>query len=161
MGISLRAIFMSWTYLFAAVILDVAATVTLKYSSGLTRPYVAVLAFLLFGISVAAVGLALRDIPLLAVYTVWLGTGIALVAIIGGIWFDEALSPAGWVSISAILLGVIGLSLSNTPTEPSVEGQGIASGVEGVPRFDVERESGIPRQVGELRMVAGEFELPR
>ncbi len=105
---------MSWTYLFAAVILDVGATVALKASGGLSRPVLLAISVVLFGVSIFAVGLALRDLPLLSVYAIWLGLGIGLAAVAGGLWFQESLTTGGWLSVGAIVVGVFGLAMSAT-----------------------------------------------
>ena len=48
------------------------------------------------------------------VYAIWAGLGTALIAVIGIFWFQESVSLLKIVSIVFIILGVVGIHLSQT-----------------------------------------------
>jgi small multidrug resistance pump len=58
--------------------------------------------------------LALKKIELSIAYAIWAGLGTALIAIIGIAWFAESISPLKIVSIVFVIMGVVGLHLSQT-----------------------------------------------
>jgi small multidrug resistance pump len=59
--------------------------------------------------------LALRKWDVSVAYAIWSGLGTALIAVIGVLYFGEALTWARAVSILLILIGVVGLNLSGSP----------------------------------------------
>ena len=103
---------MSVLYLAAAIVLEICGTTLLKLSQGFTRiGSVGALVFC-YAASFVLLSLALRVIDLSIAYALWSGVGTAIVAAIGIVWFGE---PAGaWklLSLTLIVLGVVGLHLS-------------------------------------------------
>ena len=76
---------MAWLHLFVAILFEVAGTVALKASNGLTRPAPAAVTVAGYAISFYFMGLALRTIPLGLAYAVWSGAGIATLAVLGAL----------------------------------------------------------------------------
>jgi small multidrug resistance pump len=101
----------SWLYLSTAIILEVIGTVSMKLSQGFTRLLPTVAMFVLYGLSLAAMNLALRQIDVSIVYAVWSGVGTALITIIGIFWFREPMTALKMVSIFLIIVGVVGLNV--------------------------------------------------
>jgi small multidrug resistance pump len=101
----------SWLYLSTAIILEVIGTVSMKLSQGFTRLLPTVAMFVLYGLSLAAMNLALRQIDVSIVYAVWSGVGTALITIIGIFWFREPMTVLKMVSIFLIIVGVVGLNV--------------------------------------------------
>lgn len=101
-----------WLYLTLAIVLEVAGTTSMKVSDGLSRLVPSVLIFVFYGASFAFLTLALKRIDVSLAYAVWAGTGTALIAAIGGIWFGEVLTPTRIACIGLIVAGVVGLNLS-------------------------------------------------
>jgi small multidrug resistance pump len=51
------------------------------------------------------------------VYAVWSGAGIAVVALLGIVWFGESRSPVKLLSIALIIIGVLLLHASTLQTQ--------------------------------------------
>jgi small multidrug resistance pump len=102
----------SWLLLFVAIVCEVAGTLTLKFTEGMTRvkPTALMLAFYLaslFGLS-----LAVERIPVGTAYAVWAGLGTLMVAAVGMVWFKEQVTLVRCVSALLIVIGVAGLYLT-------------------------------------------------
>ena len=103
---------MYWFYLAMAIVLEVGGTTCMKLSEGFTRLIPSVLVFVLYMASFAFMILALKKMELGVVYAIWAGLGTALIALIGIVWFQESVSLLKIASIVFIVLGVVGLRLS-------------------------------------------------
>ena len=103
---------MCWFYLAMAILLEVVGTTCMKLAEGFTRLIPSVLVFVLYGASFSFMILALKKIELGITYAIWAGLGTALITLIGIVWFEESVSPLKVVSIVFIVLGVVGLRLS-------------------------------------------------
>ena len=104
---------MHWLYLVGAILLEVAGTTSMKLSDGLTKPLPSILIFVFYAISFVALTLALKKIPISVAYAIWSGVGTALIAVIGILYFKEALSLAKLACIGLVVIGVIGLNALN------------------------------------------------
>ena len=100
--------------LTAAITLEVAGTVSMRLSEGFTKLIPSVLIFLFYAASFAALTIALKKIEIGTAYAIWAGSGTALIAIVGVIYFKEPVSALKAGSILLIILGVVGLNLSGT-----------------------------------------------
>jgi small multidrug resistance pump len=103
---------MSWLYLVLAIVLEVSGTTSMKLSQGFTQTLPSVLMFLFYGLSLAALTLALKSIDVSMAYAIWSGLGTALIATVGVVWLKEPLNTLKIVSLLLIIIGVIGLNLS-------------------------------------------------
>lgn len=103
----------SWFYLLIAIFFGVLGTVSMKLSHGLKkwRPSVSLIFF--YFISFIALTLAIQGIDMSIVYAVWSGVGTVLVAIIGVLVFKESVSIRKLLSLTLVVLGVIGIHLNN------------------------------------------------
>ena len=101
----------AWAYLFAAIFLEVAGTISMKLSDGFTKLTPSVLLFVFYIASFVALTLALKRLDVSITYAVWSGVGTALIALIGIYYFKEPLTALKIISIVLIILGVIGLNL--------------------------------------------------
>jgi len=99
-------------YLILAIVFEVSGTTSMKFSQGFTKLIPSVLIFLCYAISFFFLTLTLKKLELSITYAVWAGLGTALIAGIGIIWFKEPVTLTKLVSITLIILGVIGLNLS-------------------------------------------------
>ena len=109
---------MYWFYLAMAILTEVMGTTCMKLSEGFTRAVPSVLVFVLYMVSFAFMILVLKKMELGVVYAIWAGLGTALIAIIGIAWFQESVSLLKIVSIVFIVLGVMGLRLSELARGP-------------------------------------------
>jgi len=109
---------MYWFYLAMAIVLEVTGTTCMKLSEGFTRLIPSVLVFVLYMVSFSFMILALKKMELGVVYAIWAGLGTAMIALIGIVWFQESVSLLKIVSIVFIVLGVVGLHLSQMAQGP-------------------------------------------
>jgi len=100
-----------WIFLVCAIALEVAGTTSMKLSEGFTRLVPSVALFVFYAASFVALTLALKRIELSVAYAVWSGLGTAIVAVIGFLWFREAITALKLLSIALIVAGVVGLNL--------------------------------------------------
>ena len=103
---------MSWLLLTAAIVFEVAGTISLKLSQGFTRPvWVAgVIAFYLT--SLFFLSMVVRVMPVSTAYAVWSALGTALVAVIGIAVFDELGGLLKVACLALIIVGVAGLHMA-------------------------------------------------
>jgi small multidrug resistance pump len=111
---------MSWIYLVLAILTEVTGTTNMKLSQGFTKLIPSVLIFVFYGISFVFLTFALKKIDISVAYTVWAGVGTALIAAIGFAYFKEPVTALKAISIVLIIAGVIGLTLTETHTNPAV-----------------------------------------
>jgi small multidrug resistance pump len=102
-----------WLPLILAIVLEVAGTICMKLSMGFSRLAPSILTFVFYGLAFTALTFSLKKIDISIAYTVWSGIGTSLIVIIGFIYFKEQITSLKLASIALIILGVIGLNLSN------------------------------------------------
>ncbi len=103
---------MSWLFLFAAILSEVAGTMAMKFAEGFTKLLPSILIFVFYAIAFAFVTLALKKIEISVAYTIWAGVGTVLIALIGIVYFGESATLLKFVSIALVLAGVVGLKIS-------------------------------------------------
>ncbi|HUE94035.1 quaternary ammonium compound efflux SMR transporter SugE [Pseudomonas sp.] len=104
---------MSWIILLLAGLFEVGWAVGLKYTDGFTRPLPTLLTVAAIIVSLALLGLAMKELPLGTAYAIWTGVGAIGTVIAGIILFGEALSLLRIASVALILCGLVGLKLSH------------------------------------------------
>jgi small multidrug resistance pump len=57
--------------------------------------------------------IALKHLEMGLTYAVWAGAGTALTAILGMIWFNEAMSISRLAGLALIVVGVVALNISS------------------------------------------------
>ena len=102
-----------WALLLIAIGFEVVGTTFMKLSGGFERPGPSFALFVCYGVSFAALTLALKEIDVGVAYAIWSGLGTAAIAAIGVLVFGEALTAARVFWIGVIVLGVAGLQLSS------------------------------------------------
>jgi small multidrug resistance pump len=103
---------MSWIYLIVAIALEVAGTVCMKLSEGCTQLWPAALMLVFYALGLGAMSLAVQSIDVSIGYALWTGVGLAIVALIGIVWFEEPVSMLKLASLLLIIVGVAGLNYS-------------------------------------------------
>ncbi|WP_339487215.1 quaternary ammonium compound efflux SMR transporter SugE [Pseudomonas sp. EL_65y_Pfl2_R95] len=104
---------MSWIILFFAGLFEVGWAVGLKYTDGFTRPLPTALTIGAMAISLALLGMAMKDLPLGTAYAIWTGIGAIGTVVAGIILFGESMAPMRLISVALIVCGLLGLKLSN------------------------------------------------
>lgn len=102
----------SWISLTIAIIFGVLGTISMKLSHGLqwVKPTACLVIF--YTISFVAMTFAMKNIDLSVVYAVWSGAGTVLVSLVGIIYFNESISFRKIIFLCLIVVGVIGIHLS-------------------------------------------------
>ncbi len=114
---------MCWIWLFAAILLEVAATIFMKLSNGFTRLVPTIFMALLYGVSFLPLAIALKKMDVGIVYAVWSAVGTVLVTMMGAFLFKESMTWPKVAAITLIVVGVIALNL----TERSASSDSAAS----------------------------------
>jgi small multidrug resistance pump len=104
-----RTMSVNWLFLAAAILLEVAGTVSMKLSHGFAQTLPSVLLFLFYGASFTCLNFALRSIDVSVAYAIWSGLGLILIAAIGMLVLRESAGALKIGSIALIVLGVVGL----------------------------------------------------
>ncbi|PZO13566.1 MAG: QacE family quaternary ammonium compound efflux SMR transporter [Leptolyngbya foveolarum] len=100
---------MAWIYLIIAGLLEVAWSVTLKWSDGFTNFMPTAATTVVTIASFYFLSQALKTIPVGTTYAVLSGIG-ALGTVAAGIFlFDEVYNPVRFLCVALIVMGVIGL----------------------------------------------------
>ena len=103
---------MYWLWLFAAILLEVAATVFMKLSDGFSKLLPTLIMGLLYGLSFFPLAIALKKMDVATAYAVWSAVGTALVTTLGIFLFHEKISLVKIGAIAMIILGVVALNMS-------------------------------------------------
>lgn len=102
----------SWLFLLMAIVFEVAGTTSMKLSDGFSNLLPSVFIFVFYGIAFVALTFALKTIEVSIAYAVWSGLGTVLVACLGILIFKESVTAMKLASIALIILGVVGLHMS-------------------------------------------------
>jgi small multidrug resistance pump len=102
---------MKWSILAVGILFEVLGTICMKYAEGFTKLVPSVLVFVFYGISLAALVFLLQKMQVSIAYAIWASAGTALIAVIGIFFFKEPVSVAKIISLSLIILGILGLEL--------------------------------------------------
>ncbi|MEO8600514.1 MAG: quaternary ammonium compound efflux SMR transporter SugE [bacterium] len=103
---------MAWVILVLAGLFEIGWAVGLKYTEGFTRLWPSVGTAVAMLISLGLLGIALKSLPLGTAYAVWVGVGAVGTVILGIVLLDEPASPARLISVTLIIIGIIGLKLA-------------------------------------------------
>ncbi len=104
---------MSWIILLLAGLFEVGWAVGLKYTDGFTRPLPTLLTVGAMIVSLALLGLAMKELPLGTAYAIWTGVGAVGTVIAGIILFGESMALLRLISVGLIVAGLLGLKLSH------------------------------------------------
>lgn len=103
---------MDWVILLLAGLFETGWAVGLKYTEGFTRLWPTLLTSLAMMISLGLLGIAMKSIPLGTAYVVWVGIGAVGTAVLGMVLFGESANVGRLLSLTFILVGIIGLKLT-------------------------------------------------
>jgi small multidrug resistance pump len=103
---------LAWILLGAAIATEVAGTLALRASDGMTRLGPSVIVVAGYLASFALLAIVLKSLPVGIVYAIWAAVGIALVAVLGKLLFNDAVPPLAVAGIVLIIGGVVLVSAS-------------------------------------------------
>jgi small multidrug resistance pump len=96
--------------LFVAVLSEVTATTSLKFSEGFTKLLPSVVVVVGYGLSFYLLSMTLKVMPIGVAYAFWSGIGIVLTVVAGKIIWNESLD---WARITGIVLIIVGILVIN------------------------------------------------
>ncbi len=99
----------AWYFLSGAILFEVAGTTCMKLSHGLSVLLPSVMMFFFYACAFTLNTQAVKTIELSVAYAIWSGVGTALTAAIGILYFKEPASAVKMVSLTLIIVGVMGL----------------------------------------------------
>ena len=97
----------NWVYLGLAILSEVTATSFLKSSDGFTKFWPSVIVVVGYCLAFYFLSLTLDTIPIGVAYAVWSGVGIASIAIVSVIFFDQKIDTAAVIGMGLIIAGVV------------------------------------------------------
>ena len=103
---------MAWVLLLIAGLFEIGWAVGLRATDGFSRPLPTFLTVLAMVASIAALGLALRTLPLGTAYAIWTGIGTIGTVTFGILFAGESASPMRLGAIALIVLGIAALKLT-------------------------------------------------
>jgi small multidrug resistance pump len=104
--------YLYWLLLGAAILCEVAATTTMKLSTGLTKFLPSIMLMVGYTASGILITFAIKRIELPIAYTIWAGLGVFLTTDIGIYFFKENLTRLKGISAAMTIAGVTGLYIS-------------------------------------------------
>jgi small multidrug resistance pump len=99
-------------YLTLAIAFEVTGTTFMKLSDGLSNLRFTAVMLIFYLLSLSLLSLALKEIEVGVAYAIWSGVGIALIATIGILFFQESPNIEKMAFIGLIIVGAIGLNIS-------------------------------------------------
>ena len=105
--------FLPWLLIAASVFVEVLGTIALRFADGFTRLLPSVAVCILYGMAIWLMSLALRRLDMGLTYAVWAGSGTALTALIGTIYFNEAADATRILGFILIVAGVVTLNIGS------------------------------------------------
>ncbi|OLA95048.1 MAG: hypothetical protein BHW64_00745 [Candidatus Melainabacteria bacterium LEY3_CP_29_8] len=104
---------MYWIYLILAIIFETIGTTALKMSNGFSVLIPSIGTVISYVFCFIFLSYALKTIDMSIAYAIWCAFGILLISAIGMMFFNETVSVIKVVSIILIIIGTVGLKLSN------------------------------------------------
>jgi len=101
----------AWIFLSLAIIVEVIGTTALKTSANFTKLIPTIIVVIGYGLSFYLLTFALKTIPIGTVYAVWSGAGIALITLVGYLYFNEKPNNAMLAGIGLIIAGIAVINL--------------------------------------------------
>ena len=102
--------------LFFAILSEVIATSSLKFSEGFTKPIPSVIVAIGYGLSFYLLSIALKSMPIGVAYAIWSGVGLILTVIAGMILWKETLDLAKVAGVVLILAGIVLINVFSKTT---------------------------------------------
>lgn len=99
-----------WIFLSVAIVSEVIATSALKASEGFSRLWPSLIVAAGYMTAFYFLSLTLKTIPIGVAYAIWSGAGVALIALIAWVFFEQALDTPAIIGLLLIVAGVVVLN---------------------------------------------------
>lgn len=96
-----------YLYLALAIVAEVIGTSALKASEEFTRVVPSIIVVVGYALAFYFLSLVLKTIPLGVAYAIWAGAGVALIALVGVVLFNQTLDLPAIIGIALIVAGVV------------------------------------------------------
>ena len=106
----------AWVLLVAAIATEVVGTLALRGSNGFTQLVPSLITVVGYVASFVLLAIVLKSLPVGIVYAIWSAIGIALVAVLGKLIFNDPVPPLAVAGMVLIVGGVILVSASGVKT---------------------------------------------
>ena len=106
----------SWLLLGASIAAEVAGTIALRHADGFTRLTPSLVVGVCYAAAIWLMSIAVRHLEVGLAYAVWAGSGTALTAVLGILWFGESTTLPRLAGVAMIIIGVVVLNLE--PHQP-------------------------------------------
>lgn len=93
--------------LFGAIVVEVFATLALRWSEGLSKPVPAIAAAVGYAMALGGLAVSSKTVPLSISYTMWAGLGTAGALLAARVVFHERLSAGQWAGAGLVVMGVV------------------------------------------------------
>ncbi|EXI74836.1 MAG TPA: SMR family transporter [Candidatus Accumulibacter phosphatis] len=100
-----------WVFLSVAIVAEVIGTSFLKSSEGFSKLLPSVIVVVAYVVAFYFLGLTLKTLPVGIAYAVWAGAGVALITLVGYLFFGQVLDAPAVVGILLIAAGVAVINL--------------------------------------------------
>jgi len=104
----------AWLLLLLAGWVEIVFAISLKYNEGFTKLWPSLLTAGSGAVSFYLLTVAIKTLPIGTAYAVWTGIGAVGVAIVGILVFKESADWLRILSIVLVIVGIIGLKLTDT-----------------------------------------------
>jgi len=102
---------LSWLLLAASIAAEVAGTIALRYADGFARLTPSLVVGASYAAAIWFMSIAVRHLEVGLAYAVWAGSGTALTAVLGILWFGESMTLLRIGGVAMIVIGVVVLNL--------------------------------------------------
>jgi small multidrug resistance pump len=102
---------MGYLTLSGAILAEVLATTSMKYSEGFSRLWPSLATALGYGIAFVLLAQTLKTISVGTAYAIWAGAGTAAIAAIGMVFLGEAVTAVRVTGVLLVIAGVVVLNL--------------------------------------------------
>lgn len=98
---------MPYLFLAIAIVAEVIGTSALKASEGFSKTVPSIVTVVAYGSAFYCLSITLKTVPVGVAYAIWSGVGVALIAIVGWVLFDQKLDAAAIIGMGLIVAGVV------------------------------------------------------
>ena len=102
----------AWVLLGAAIGTEVVGTLALRGSNGFTQLAPSLVTVVGYVVSFVLLAIVLKTLPVGIVYAIWSAVGVALVAVLGKVIFNDPVPPLAIFGMVLIVGGVVLVSAS-------------------------------------------------
>lgn len=110
---------MATVYLMLAIVFEAGWAISMKASGGLSKLGPTIVMLVCFLLSAIFLALATKVYEVGVAYAIWVGSGAAIIATVGMVYFKEPASAMKLISLGLVLAGVVGLKLSAGQAKPA------------------------------------------